>query len=517
MKNRFLLSVVYVGIASLSLSVFADDLQTDDTLLLQLLHEHTNIRARQPWRPIQEEVRDTVVQIFAQIVETDLLQPYKTPHQYSVRGSGFFINSEGDLITNAHVVDQAIALWIQIPSLGKRLLDVKVVGVCYDRDIALLRLSPESLALVHHQLGKVPYLKFGDSDFIKRADEVLALGYPLGQESLKSTTGVISGREMNFIQMSAPINPGSSGGPLLNIKGEVVGVNSAGRTEAQNVGYIIPVNDVKIILPELYKVPLFRKPYLGILIINATESLVRFLGNPAPGGAYVVDVAKDSPMHKAGVCQGDMIYEINGFHIDVYGDMQVPWSEDKVSLGSYISRLIVGETIECVVYRKGQRITTTMCFDCCQPLPIRKIYPGYDVVDYEACAGMVVMELTLNHIKLLANQAPGLLRYTEGKYQAESVLVITHIFPNSQLFRSRTVQPGIIINEVNGIPVHTLSDFRKAFKESYTTGYVTIKAYDSINKSSDNIFVVLPFDVVLAEEASLARSYHFPISDLMRQ
>ena len=161
--------------------------------------------------------RDTVVQVFAQIAELDLMQPYKTPTQYGSRGSGFFINEHGHIITNAHVIDQAHAIWIQIPSLGKRLINVIVVGICPERDIALLRVADEDVDYIRSELGYIPYLVLGDSDKVRRSDEVLALGYPLGQESLKSTTGVISGREKNLIQMSAPINPGSSGGPLLNL------------------------------------------------------------------------------------------------------------------------------------------------------------------------------------------------------------------------------------------------------------------------------------------------------------
>ena len=94
-------------------------------------------------------------------------------------------------------------------------------------------------------LGEIPYLPLGDSDTAYRSDRVLTLGYPLGQESLKSTTGVISGQERDMIQISAPINPGSSGGPLLNNKGEVIGICTSGINDAQNVNYIIPINETK--------------------------------------------------------------------------------------------------------------------------------------------------------------------------------------------------------------------------------------------------------------------------------
>src|SRR4029077_6348495 len=124
-----------------------------------------------------------------------------------------------------------------------------------DRDLALLRLKPEELQLIKETLGKVPMLQFGNSDKVSRAEEIMALGYPLGQQSLKSTTGVVSGREQiggkYMIQISTPINPGSSGGPSINRCGEVIGVNTAGIMPAQNVNYIIPSNEVQLFIAQL--------------------------------------------------------------------------------------------------------------------------------------------------------------------------------------------------------------------------------------------------------------------------
>lgn len=165
----------------------------------------------QLWRPLQEKAKDTVVQIFSQIAAIDLLQPYKTPAQGTAYGSGFFINDKGDIITNAHVVDQAKAVWVQIPSLGKRIIDVDIIGINPDRDLALLRVIPQDLQVIKEILGEVHFLPLGDSDIIRRSDDVLALGYPLGQQSLKSTTGVISGHEHHYIQTSAAINPEALG------------------------------------------------------------------------------------------------------------------------------------------------------------------------------------------------------------------------------------------------------------------------------------------------------------------
>lgn len=466
----------------------------------------------QAWRPIQAKVKDTVVQVISQIARVDLLQPFKSPAQHTAYGSAFFINDEGDLVTNAHVVNQAKSIWIQIPSLGKQIIDVEIIGISPERDLALLRVKPEGLAIIREQLGKVPYLTFGNSDTVRRADEVMALGYPLGQQSLKSTTGVISGREHNFIQMSAAINPGNSGGPLLNIQGEVIGINSAGVMEAQNVGYMIPINDLKIILTDLYKNKLLRKPFLGVLFNNATETLTEFLGNPQPGGCYVVEVVKNSTLYKAGVKPGDMMYAINGHAIDEFGDMVVPWGEDKISIMDYVSRLSIGDDVNLVIYRNGERKQINVKFSQAELPAIRKIYPGFEDIDYEVIGGMVIMQLTLNHVQIMAESVPGLVRFAEMKNQEEPVVVITHIFPNSQLSRSRTIMVGSTLKEVNNKPVHTLAQLRDAIISSKTSKFLTIKAADNVSRASENVFVALPLEKILQEEQQMARDYRYVLS-----
>ncbi|MCA9769886.1 trypsin-like peptidase domain-containing protein [Candidatus Dependentiae bacterium] len=473
----------------------------------------------QVWRPVQKKVKDTVVQIFAQTAEFNMLEPYKAPTQKTSRGSGFFIRYEGNvcLITNAHVINQAKAIWFQVPSMGKQFLDAEIKGISPDHDLALLQLTNESSSRIEKELGKIPALELGDSDLVRRSDEVMALGYPLGQQSLKSTTGVISGREQHMIQMSAAINPGSSGGPLLNSNGDVIGVNFAGVVGAQNVGYIIPINDLKIILPDLYEIPLLRKPFLGVLYNNATESLTEFLGNPKPGGCYVIEVVKGSTLYKAGVQRGDMIYAINGHKLDMYGEMNVPWSEDKVSIVDYVSRLSVGQDVHLVVYRNGHRKTMNVKFSQTELPPIRTVYPGFEDIDYEVVAGMVIMPLTINHIQILAQGASGLAKYAEIKNQTEPQLVVTHIFSTSELYKSRTLSLGATINEVNGVKVRTLEDLRGAFKSGVGNKFLTIKASDHIMRSSENVFVALPFEKVLAQEEQMAKDYHYPLSDTVKQ
>ncbi len=468
------------------------------------------------WRPVQAMVRNTVVQVFSMIAEFDWLQPYRTPNQHVGRASGFFINDQGDIITNAHVVDQAVSIWIHIPSLGKRPLKAEIVGVCPERDIALLRIAEQDVHIIREVLGTIPYLQLGDSDMVYRADDVIVIGYPLGQETLKSTTGVISGREHHFFQTSAATNPGSSGAPLLNSEGLVIGIHTAGIDMAQNVGYAIPVNILKVVLPDLYNVSLLRKPFLGLLSIMVTDEVTKYLYNPVPGGCYVVEVVKNSPLENAGVQSGDMIYEINGQRLDIYGEMSVSWCEDRISFADYISRLALGQQVNLVVYRNGERIEMVVDFDQTDVVPIRKMYPWHEEIDYEVFAGMVVMSLTINHIRILAEQAPGLKLYAGLSEQTEPLLIITHIFPDSELAQTQTVAAGFTLTELNGISVRTLEEFRAALTKSVETGCVVIKTTDQISRASDNILAVLPFDSVCTEVVQLSQRYHYPITETVQ-
>ncbi|MGB8467752.1 MAG: trypsin-like peptidase domain-containing protein [Candidatus Babeliales bacterium] len=460
------------------------------------------------WSNLQSKVKNTVVQIFSQVAAIDLLQPYKTPHQYQSTGSGFFINGEGEIVTNAHVVDQAKAVWIQIPALGKQQIDVEVLGVSPERDIALIKVKPEGLERIKAVLNDIPYLTLGDSNVIQRADEIMTLGYPLGQQGLKSTVGVVSGWESHLLQIDAPINPGNSGGPSLDRLGKVIGINTMYAPEAQNIGYIIPINEAKIVLDDLRTVKLLRKPFLGVFYNNASEAMIAYLGNPLPGGLYVVDVYKESPLHKAGVQRGDMIYEINGHAIDLYGDIN--WRDDKISIVDYISQFKLGQKVTLVVYRNGKRRDVSLTFDQSELLPIRKIYPGYEKIDYEIVAGMVIQPLMINHLPALVNGSPSLAKYTEMKYQMEPALIVTHIFPDSQAHRSRALSPGVIIKNVNGKRVKAMTDLREALFEGVSTGYFTVE-------TTEGVFIVCPMQQVLEDDLRLSRDYFFPLSVTMQQ
>jgi S1-C subfamily serine protease len=463
-------------------------------------------QSSQLWSKLQKKLQDTVVQLHVTKMEKNILQPFQAPMPSQCTGSGFIINDNGEIITNAHVVNGATCIMIQIPSFGKHQFEVDLVGIMPEKDMALVKFRSNDVAMIMNALGKMPQLKLGDSDLLVRSEEILALGYPLGQQSLKSTTGVISGRESGMIQMSAPINPGNSGGPSLNTKGEVIGINTAGITSAQNVGYIIAINDLKNVLDQLREGGLIRKPYLGIFQAMATADLVKSLGNPMPGGTYVVDVLCDSPLFGQ-LKPGDMVYQINDIPVDLYGEMKVDWSEDKITTAEYVSRLKKGQKVSMKVYRKGSPMTFECLFERKKCASVRHVFAEYEELEYEIIGGFVIMPLMMNHLPILMQASSGLSKYAEEKNQSESALVVTSVLPNSVAFKERLKLTGSILDTVNGMPVKTLDDLRKAIKK--TKNIITME-------TTDHILVALDLMKICKTEPEIAKSLNYKITECMK-
>jgi len=485
------------------------DLQTSHNLNkndFDITHISQTAQSSQLWSKLQKKLQDTVVQLHVTKMEKNILQPFQAPMPSQCTGSGFIINDSGEIITNAHVVNGAACIMVQMPSFGKHQFEVDLVGIMPEKDMALVKFRPDDVAMITNALGKMPQLKLGDSDSLVRSEEILALGYPLGQQSLKSTTGVISGRESGMIQMSAPINPGNSGGPSLNTKGEVIGINTAGISSAQNVGYIIAINDLKNVLDQLRGGGLVRKPYLGIFQAMATADLVKSLGNPMPGGTYVVDVLCDSPLFGQ-LKPGDMVYAINGVPVDLYGEMKVDWSEDKITTAEYVSRLKKGQKVSMKVYRKGKPMTFECLFERKKCAPVRHVFAEYEELEYEIIGGFVIMPLMMNHLPILMQASSGLSKYAEEKNQSEAALVITSVLPNSVAFKERLKLTASILETVNDMPVKTLDDLRKAIKK--TKNVITME-------TTDHILVALDLAKICKTEPEIAKAHGYKVTECMK-
>ncbi|MCX5924814.1 MAG: trypsin-like peptidase domain-containing protein [Candidatus Dependentiae bacterium] len=466
------------------------------------------------WGHIDALAQNAVVQVFAQVLPFNWIQPYRIETPFESRGSGFFITPEGHFITNAHVVNDARRIWVHIPILGIIPLPAMVVGICPELDVALARLQTEALAFVKQQLGKISYFEYGNSDKVKPTESVLALGYPLGQNHVKSTTGVVSGREFlngrPLIQITAPVNPGNSGGPLVGVDGKVLGVTVSGVLAAQSIGYVIPINELKGISDELMAGGLVRMPKLGISLGYANDQKALFFHNPEPAGLYICGVIPGSLCDNAGVHEGDMLYELNGHAIDAYGESTVSGGFGRLAIYDLIVNIKRGQKVTMVVYRAGQRITISFIYELQQPLPIRRLYAGYEPIDYEVIGGLVLMPLTDDHMELLVESSLGLLVYNVPKNRVQGAVVITYIFAGSYAHHTHSLLPGDIIKYVNDIRVTDLDSFRKALRKSIETGLIAIK-------TENDALVVLSLSEVLRDEPRLSADFIYPLSQTITQ
>ncbi len=224
-------------------------------------------------------------------------------------GSGFIIDPKGVVITNNHVVEGAVLIRVRLDD--GRAFDAEVVGRDPLTDVAVIRLKGRFDAL--------PSVKLGDSSALRPGDWVVAIGNPFGLAQSVSA-GIISALDRNigasrfdqFLQTDAAINPGNSGGPLFNLRGEVIGMNTAIIGAATGIGFAVPSNLVKAILPQLQATGHVTRGWLGVTIQAVTPALAKGLGLPSGEGALVNGVNEGSPAQKAGLREEDVIVGIDG-------------------------------------------------------------------------------------------------------------------------------------------------------------------------------------------------------------
>lgn len=267
------------------------------------------------------------------------------------QGSGFIIDDQGHIITNNHVVEDAIKVTAILHD--DRQLEAEVLGTDRESDVALLQVDAA-------KLGEVKPLLLGDSDSIKPGQMAVALGSPFGLDG-SITIGIISsiGRSLSsagqrpipeIIQTDAAINPGNSGGPLLNSAGEVVGINTAIEASSTGIGFAVPINTVKSLLPALLKGGEIKNPWLGVSAVAISPNLVELLELSVYSGIYVVTVAEGSPAEEAGLIEsgsddlgqpgrgGDVITAVDEIEVSAVEDL-VAYLNDKEP-GDKISLLI---------------------------------------------------------------------------------------------------------------------------------------------------------------------------------
>lgn len=315
---------------------------------------------------ITKEVGPSVVSI--SVTTQALGQSMFGPQQYEAQGAGtgVIINEDGTVITNRHVVPNGTTDVTITLSDGTKLDDVDVIGRTSDSDtldIAFLKINDT-------KGKKLTVAKIGDSATMEVGDRVIAIGNALGQFENTVTSGILSGygRDIeasdgsgsqasteslqNLFQTDAAINPGNSGGPLMNLSGEVIGINVA-VADAQNIGFAIPINDVKGLIASVTKNGKLERPYLGVRYVSLTDDSAYFYNLQTKRGAYVAptqngqsSIVSGSPAEKAGIKEKDIITKINDVAID-----------EKNSLVSVLGRYTVGDTVKLTVVRDGKEVT----------------------------------------------------------------------------------------------------------------------------------------------------------------
>ncbi|MCH2533652.1 MAG: Do family serine endopeptidase [Bdellovibrionales bacterium] len=256
-------------------------------------------------------------------------------------GTGFIIREDGLILTNNHVIDLADVIQVQIKENGEQ-YPAKVIGKDKRTDIALIKIEVDK---------KLPTIKLGNSDHLEVGEFVAAFGNPFGHGHTL-TKGVVSAKGRNidelnkfsFIQTDASINPGNSGGPLVNLQGQVVGVNTAIDGRAQGIGFAIPINEVKKIIPQLEKFGFIKRGYLGVGLQELNPQIVQALKLKDTKGAFVAHVYPDSPAEEAGLKPYDVITEFNGEKIEGYND-----------LISAVEDTSVGDKVKIEFLRKGKK------------------------------------------------------------------------------------------------------------------------------------------------------------------
>lgn len=300
---------------------------------------------------IANKVAKSVVSIMTSTKTTDL---FGRSYDSSAAGTGVIVTGDGYVLTNKHVINGATKVTVVLDD-GTTYEDVKVVATDPLNDIAFLKID---------NVSDLNAAKLGDSKTISVGQQVIAIGNALGQYQNTVTSGIISGTGRSItasdgtgystetlsdmIQTDAAINSGNSGGPLVNAAGEVIGINTATSSSAENMGFAIPISSIKGMLSQLTETGKAERTYLGVYSVEITPEAAKAYNLPVSSGAYLYSpssysaIIKDSPAAKAGLKDKDIVTKINGVEVGKSG-----------SLSSLIGEYKPGDTIQLTVVRDG--------------------------------------------------------------------------------------------------------------------------------------------------------------------
>ena len=310
---------------------------------------------------IADKVSKSVVSIVTSVKTSDF---FGRSYDSSAAGTGIIVTEDGYILTNKHVIEGATKASVILDD-GTIYEEVSVVATDPLNDVAFLKIEGAS---------GLPAATLGDSKTIHVGQQVIAIGNALGEYQNTVTSGIISGTGRSvtasdssgyntetltdMIQTDAAINSGNSGGPLLNAAGEVIGVNTATSTSAENMGFAIPISSVKGMLKQLIKGGSAERTYLGVYSVEITPEIAKGYELPVSSGAYLYSsstysaIIKNSPAAKAGLQDKDIVVAVNGVKVGAAG-----------SLASLVGEYEPGDTVQLTVYRNGSETVVNVTLD----------------------------------------------------------------------------------------------------------------------------------------------------------
>ena len=382
----------------------------------------------------------------------DMFKEFGTPQERksSALGSGFIIDEKGIVVTNNHVIQDAEDIIVRVN--GDEEYKAKVIGADPLSDIAVLQLETKD---------KFTPVAFGDSDKARIGDWVIAIGNPFGLGGTV-TSGIISARNRSiglsryedYIQTDASINSGNSGGPLFDMNGDVIGINTAilGRNGSIGIGFSIPANSAKIVIDQLIEFGETKRGWLGVRIQDVTQEIADVEKLDEPRGALVASVAENSPSEKGGIKAGDIILEFNGVRINQMKE-----------LPAIVAKTKVGTKVKVEIWRNKKVITKSILLGRLETSDDFKVSEKKSKAPQDIIIEnlkITVRKLTKEDIKTrkLPNQTSG--------------LVITKIGNTSPLLKS--IKANSIIVEAQKIKIKSVKDLEKIVKDVLKSNQKTI-------------------------------------------
>jgi serine protease Do len=377
-------------------------------------------------------------------------------HRETQGGTGFVISEDGYIVTNYHVIEDADR--VQVRFSNREQVDAKVVGQDQATDLALLKIEGRS---------RLTALALGDSDRLRVGEWVMAIGDPLTFDKTV-TVGVVSAKDRsgltadaatrsfeNFIQTDAAINFGNSGGPLINVNGEVVGINTAMFRPAQNIGFAVPVNTLKSILPQLRETGKVTRGYLGINIRNVDQDTAAAFNLKSMEGAFVESVVEGEPADKAGIRPGDTIVSVDNVAV-----------KDTRDLIGYVSGKAPKSKVRLTVMRDGKEMNVSASL----------AERGAEASESEGSRESGKTNGSRGKIGISVHEMTQQLRQMyriEPSIEGIVVVDVKEVSPAGEA----GIQEGDVITQVNGRPVGTTEEFGRIVSEAKKGEYLRLYAY----------------------------------------